>query len=89
MREQPGPGHQLRDGGGEADAGSDPAAPAADIDPAGGPARCTALTTHRGTGGKYDLSADDLDWVERTVAALGPLTDKQRDALGRLLRGSR
>lgn len=36
--------------------------------------------------GKDDLSADDREWVERTAASLGPLTDKQRDLLGRLLR---
>jgi hypothetical protein len=41
---------------------------------------------NRSGDGKYGLSADDRDWVERTAASLGPLTDKQRDALGRLLR---
>ncbi len=39
----------------------------------------------RGGNGKYDLSADDREWVERTAASLGPLTDKQRDILGLLL----
>jgi hypothetical protein len=39
--------------------------------------------------GKYDLSADDREWVERTAASLGPLTDKQRDILGLLLRKRR
>jgi hypothetical protein len=39
--------------------------------------------------GKYDLSADDREWVERTAASLGPLTDKQRDTLGLLLRQRR
>ncbi len=39
--------------------------------------------------GKYDLSADDREWVERTAASLGPLTDKQRDVLGLLLRKRR
>ena len=43
----------------------------------------------RGGGGKYDLSADDREWVERTAASLGPLTDKQRDILGLLLRQRR
>ena len=43
----------------------------------------------RGGDGKYDLSADDRDWVERTAASLGPLTDKQRDILGLLLRKRR
>jgi hypothetical protein len=38
---------------------------------------------------KYDLSADDREWVERTAAGLGPLTDKQRDILGLLLRKRR
>jgi hypothetical protein len=44
-----------------------------------------------GHGGddKYDLSADDREWVERTAASLGPLTDKQRDILGLLLRKQR
>src|SRR5260370_42547833 len=40
-------------------------------------------------GGKYDLSADDRERVERTAASLGPLTDKQRDILGLLLRTRR
>jgi hypothetical protein len=35
---------------------------------------------------KYDLSEDDRQWVTRTVASLGPLTDRQRDILGLLLR---
>ena len=43
----------------------------------------------RGGNGKYDLSADDREWVERTAASLGPLTDKQRDILGLLLRKRR
>ena len=43
----------------------------------------------RGGDGKYDLSADDREWVERTAASLGPLTDKQRDILGLLLRKRR
>jgi hypothetical protein len=38
--------------------------------------------TGRGGDGKYDLSADDREWVERIAASLGPLTDKQRDILG-------
>lgn len=42
-----------------------------------------------GRGSKYDLSADDQDWVERTAASLGPLTDRQRDILGLLLRKRR
>jgi hypothetical protein len=32
------------------------------------------------------LSADDREWVERTAARLGPLTGKQRDTIGLLLR---
>jgi len=56
-----------------------PAAPAASGQPAAG----------RGGDGKYDLSADDWEWVERTAASLGPLTDKQRDILGLLLRKRR
>jgi hypothetical protein len=43
----------------------------------------------RGDDGKYDLSADDREWVERTAASLGPLTDRQRDILGLLLRTRR
>ncbi len=43
----------------------------------------------RGGEDKYDLSADDREWVERTAASLGPLTDKQRDILGLLLRKRR
>jgi len=39
--------------------------------------------------GKYDLSAEDREWVDRTAASLGPLTDKQRDTLGLLLRRHR
>jgi hypothetical protein len=46
-------------------------------------------TARRGGDGKYDLSADDREWVERTAASLGPLTDKQRDILGLLLRKRR
>jgi hypothetical protein len=43
----------------------------------------------RGDDGKYELSADDREWVERTAASLGPLTGKQRDILGLLLRKRR
>jgi hypothetical protein len=32
------------------------------------------------------LSEEDRQWVTRTVASLGPLTDRQRDILGLLLR---
>jgi len=46
-------------------------------------------TAGRGGDGKYDLSPDDREWVERTAASLGPLTDKQRDILGLLLRKRR
>ena len=47
------------------------------------------LAAGRGGDGKYDLSADDREWVERIAASLGPLTDKQRDILGLLLRKRR
>jgi hypothetical protein len=60
------------------------------------PTRCTARRTTgrpRTPGracharpAKYDLSEDDRQWVTRTVASLGPLTDRQRDILGLLLR---
>ena len=56
-----------------------PAADAAGGQPAAG----------RGGNGEYELSADDREWVERTAAGLGPLTDKQRDLLGLLLRKRR
>jgi hypothetical protein len=46
-------------------------------------------SARRGGDGKYDLSADDREWVERTASSLGPLTDKQRDILGLLLRKRR
>ena len=39
--------------------------------------------------GKYDLSDDDREWVDQTVASLGTLTDRQRDILGVLLRQRR
>jgi hypothetical protein len=45
--------------------------------------------TGHGDDGKYDLSAEDREWVERTAASLGPLTDKQRDILALLLRTRR
>ena len=45
-------------------------------------AACGQPEAGRGGNGKYDLSADDQEWVERTAASLGPLTDKQRDILG-------
>jgi hypothetical protein len=35
---------------------------------------------------KYDLSEEDSQWISQTVASLGPLTDRQRDILGLLLR---
>jgi hypothetical protein len=50
---------------------------------------CGQPAAGRGGDGKYDLSADDREWVERTAASLGPLTDKQRDILGLLLRKRR
>jgi hypothetical protein len=56
--------------------------------PAAGDA-CGQPAAGRGCDGKYDLSADDREWVERTAASLGPLTDKQRDILGLLLRKRR
>jgi hypothetical protein len=65
----------IRDAG---PAGDERAADAAGGQPAG-----------RGGDGKYDLSADDREWAERTAASLGPLTDKQRDILGLLLRKRR
>jgi hypothetical protein len=57
-------------------AGNETATDAARSDPA----------AWHGGDGKYDLSAGDREWVERTAASLGPLTDRQRDTLGRLLR---
>jgi hypothetical protein len=50
---------------------------------------CGQPAVGRGGDGKYDLSAEDREWVERTAASLGPLTDKQRDILGLLLRKRR
>jgi len=50
---------------------------------------CGQPAAGRGGNGKYDLSAEDREWVERTAASLGPLTDKQRDILGLLLRQHR
>jgi hypothetical protein len=32
------------------------------------------------------LGEDDHDWIRRVADSLGPLTDRQRDILGRLLR---
>jgi hypothetical protein len=52
-------------------------------------AACGQPAAGRGGDGRYDLSGDDREWVERTAAGLGPLTDKQRDALGLLLRKHR
>ena len=52
-------------------------------------AACGQSAAGRGGDGKYDLSAEDREWVERTAARLGPLTDKQRDILGLLLRNRR
>ena len=52
-------------------------------------AACGQPAAGRGGDGKYDLSADDWEWVERTAAGLGPLTDKQRDILGLLPRQRR
>jgi len=52
-------------------------------------AACGLPAAGRDGDGKYDLSADDREWVERTAASLGPLTDKQRDTLGLLLRKRR
>jgi len=52
-------------------------------------AACGQPAAGRDGDGKYDLSADDREWVERTAASLGPLTDKQRDILGLLLRKRR
>jgi hypothetical protein len=56
--------------------------------PAADDARSEPSAGHGGDG-KYDLSADDREWVERTAASLGPLTDKQRDILSMLLRRHR
>jgi hypothetical protein len=50
---------------------------------------CGQPAAGRGGDGKYDLSAGDREWVERMAASLGPLTDKQRDILGLLLRKRR
>ena len=51
-------------------------------------AGCSPVAGHGGDG-KDDLSADDREWVERTAASLGPLTGRQRDILGLLLRRHR
>jgi hypothetical protein len=69
----------LREMRSAAPVGDETAADAARSEPAAG---------HDGDG-KYDLSADDREWVERTAASLGPLTDKLRDILGLLLRRHR
>jgi len=52
-------------------------------------AACGLPAAGRGGDGKYDLCADDREWVERIAVSLGPLTDKQRDILGLLLRKRR
>lgn len=39
--------------------------------------------------GKYELCEDDREWIARTASRLGPLTDRQRDTLARLLRTRR
>jgi hypothetical protein len=39
--------------------------------------------------GKYELCEEDREWVTRTAGSLGPLTDRQRDTLARLLRTRR
>lgn len=54
----------------------------------------TAVSAVRPAGdsdseGKYELCEDDREWVARTVSRLGPLTDRQRDTLARLLRTRR
>jgi hypothetical protein len=38
------------------------------------------------TAGKYELSDDDREWVARVVAALGPLTNEEREFLALILR---
>jgi hypothetical protein len=35
--------------------------------------------------GKHDLSEEDREWAEQIASSLGPLTDRQRDILARLL----
>jgi len=37
----------------------------------------------------YELTDEDREWARRTVAALPPLTDRQRDILAVLLRTRR
>jgi hypothetical protein len=37
----------------------------------------------------YDLSDEDREWARRTAASLPPLTGRQRDRLGMLLRKRR
>ncbi len=34
---------------------------------------------------KYQLSADEREWVDRTVDSLGPLTEQDREFLGMIL----
>jgi hypothetical protein len=42
-----------------------------------------------GRGEAYELTDDDREWIRRTVDRLGPLTSRQRDLLGQLLRPHR
>ena len=51
--------------------------------------RARKRRTSDDSGGKYDLCDDDREWVARTASRLGPLTDRQRDILARLLRTRR
>jgi hypothetical protein len=77
-----------------------PSAPAQPVSPrpqtTARPPRCTARRTGTRPPApgsacparrpQDDLSEEDRQWVTRTVASLGPLTDRQRDILGLLLR---
>jgi hypothetical protein len=42
-----------------------------------------------GRGEAYELTDEDREWIRRTAASLGPLTSRQRDLLGQLLRPHR
>jgi len=53
--------------------------------PAGQPAARMHQPRQRAGDGKYDLCEDDREWAEQAADRLGPLTDRQRDILGRLL----
>jgi hypothetical protein len=47
--------------------------------------RAPASATGSDSEGKYDLCEEDREWVARIASGLGPLSDRQRDILARLL----